>query len=55
MDALNIVFEIDIEGSFRVKDKADMRQARFHHTAIFDAKHDFIIVIGGMVNNPQGD
>lgn len=45
------MFEVDIEENFRIKDKTDMKQSRFHHTAIYDLKNDFIIVIGGMVGN----
>lgn len=54
MDALAFNFEIDIEEHFRIKDKADLIQARFHHTAVFDSKNDFIIVIGGLTGAPFG-
>jgi hypothetical protein len=55
MDALSVMFEIDIDENYRVKDKADMCQARFHHSAVYDASNDFIFVIGGMVGNPEGN
>eukprot|EP00347_Sterkiella_histriomuscorum_P000613 403375172 len=50
-EAISSVFEIDIEENLRVRDKASMIQKRFHHTAIYDSKHEFIVVIGGLEFN----
>ena len=55
MKSLPTTFEIDIEEHYRIKEKMNMRRGRFHHTAIYDQKYDFIFVIGGMTSNSMGN
>ncbi|CDW89427.1 kelch motif family protein [Stylonychia lemnae] len=55
MKSLPTIFEVDIEEHYRIKDKMNMNQARFHHTAVYDQKYDFIFVIGGMTSNSMGN
>lgn len=53
-ESLDSVFEIDIEENYRIKEKASMRQSRFHHTMVHDNENEFIFAIGGMVGDVGG-